>query len=89
MNFVWDPKKNIENIAKHGVSFDMAQKAFGDPSRKFVIDTKHSIIEKRYFCYAKIDGEIITVRFTLRAGNIRIIGAGFWREGKKIYYENS
>jgi hypothetical protein len=27
----------------------------------------------------------MTVRFTYRNGNIRIIGAGYWRKGKEIY----
>jgi hypothetical protein len=27
----------------------------------------------------------MTVRFTYRAGVIRIFGAGYWRKGKKIY----
>jgi len=28
---------------------------------------------------------ILTVRFTYRAGIIRIFGAGYWRKGKVIY----
>jgi uncharacterized protein len=28
---------------------------------------------------------VMTVRFTIRKQNIRIIGAAFWREGKKEY----
>ena len=33
-----------------------------------------------------IDGHgIITVRFTMRNENIRIIGAGYWREGRDKY----
>jgi hypothetical protein len=27
----------------------------------------------------------MTVRFTYRGNTIRIIGAGYWRKGKKIY----
>jgi uncharacterized protein len=31
---------------------------------------------------------VLTVRFTYRrGGTIRIIGAGYWRKGKKIYEE--
>lgn len=29
--------------------------------------------------------KIATVRFTPRKGRIRIIGAGFWRAGRKLY----
>jgi hypothetical protein len=31
----------------------------------------------------------LTVRFTYRSGVIRIIGAGYWRKGKKIYEAHS
>ena len=29
--------------------------------------------------------EFMTVRFTYRKNKIRIIGAGYWRKGKRIY----
>jgi uncharacterized DUF497 family protein len=31
MNFEWDEKKAVENLRKHGVSFDEATTVFGDP----------------------------------------------------------
>lgn len=31
----------------------------------------------------------LTVRFAYREGVIRIIGAGYWRRGKKIYEEQN
>ena len=62
-SFIWDPKKEAENIAKH------------------------SETESRLFCIGKVDGRIITVRFTYRYGLIRIYGAGYWRKGR-AYYES-
>jgi len=59
---------------------------FLDPKRKIVIDSKHSIVESRYYCIGKVGGKIITVRFTYRRGQVRIFGAGYWRKGK-MYYE--
>ena len=35
--------------------------------------------------FGKVKGGVMTVRFTFREGRIRIIGAGYWRKGKKIY----
>lgn len=32
--------------------------------------------------------KIVTVRFTQRGDAIRMIGAGYWRKGKKAYEEN-
>jgi len=86
MEFEWDEEKNRINIQKHGVSFYEAQEAFFDHNRIIAHDTRHSTHEeKRYFCYGKIQDRILTVRFTLRSKNIRIIGAGYWREGKTKY----
>lgn len=88
MTFIWDMNKSIKNVRKHGVSFETAQIAFFDEKRKIFKDQKHSEHEERYFCYGLVDGEILTVRFTIRKDSIRIIGAGYWRKGRKIYYEN-
>jgi uncharacterized protein len=88
MTFIWDMNKSIENVLKHGVDFEIAQKAFFDEKRKIFFDKQHSEQEKRYYCYGMVDGEILTVRFTIREDSIRIIGAGYWRKGRKIYYEN-
>jgi uncharacterized DUF497 family protein len=41
--------------------------------------------EQRYFCFGRIDDAVLTVRFTHRDGKIRIIGAGYWRKGRKLY----
>ena len=86
-SFEWDPAKNRENERKHGVTFFEAQAAFLDPNRVIAEDLKHSQKEKRYYCFgANEEGTgILTVRFTCRSGHIRIIGAGYWSEGKKVY----
>ena len=81
----WDENKNKVNIEKHGVSFNEAQQAFLDPSRVIAEDLNHSQIEKRYYCIGRVNEEVITVRFTYRDDKIRIIGAGYWRKGRKIY----
>ena len=88
MAFIWDMKKSIENVLKYGVSFENAQQVFFDEQRKIFIDEKHSEHEQRYFCLGRVGGEILTVRFTIRGEDIRIIGAGFWRKGRKMYHEN-
>ena len=88
MTFEWDENKNAENIRKHKVSFAKAQDTFFDVNRMILEDIKHSGSEKRYFCIGKTDEGILTVRFTIRGQNIRIFGAGYWRQGKKLYEEH-
>jgi len=85
MRFEWDENKNLENIEKHKVSFEIAQEAFFDKKRIIVNDRKHSKKEERFFCIGNDGSGIVTVRFTMRNGNIRIIGAGYWREGRYKY----
>jgi uncharacterized DUF497 family protein len=90
MDFEWNDSKNTVNISKHGLSFYVAQEAFFDENRVILIDKIHSSTEKRYFCIGKTSkGSIATVRFTKRNGHIRIIGAGYWRKGKKIYEQHN
>lgn len=87
MGFEWDELKNQHNLEKHQISFEEAQEAFMDSNRLILKDEKHSQMEDRYFCLWIVEGRIATVRFTVRGKTIRIIGAGYWREGKKLYEE--
>lgn len=88
-SFEWDESKNQENVKKHGVDFQIAQYAFADPKLVIAEDLEHSQKEKRFYCFGKVKGGVLTVRFTYRDNSIRIIGAGFWRKGKKIYEETN
>jgi uncharacterized DUF497 family protein len=85
-SFVWDEEKETDNIRKHGVDFTVATRAFKDTNRKVYTDSKHKKHEERFFCIGKVEGKIVTVRFTYRHGKIRIFGAGYWRKGR-WYYE--
>ena len=87
--FEWDDVKSAVNSVKHGVSFDEAQLAFLDPYRLIYEDIKHSEEEKRFYCFGKVEHLVMTVRYTHRAHIIRIIGAGYWRSGRKIYEEEN
>jgi uncharacterized DUF497 family protein len=90
-DFEWDESKDADNLIKHGVSFREAQRAFLDGNRVIAKDLNHSSKEDRYFCFGKDREEkgILTVRFAYRNQRIRIIGAGYWRRGKKIYEQNN
>ena len=84
-HFQWDEAKARKNAEKHGVTFEMAQHAFLDPCRVIAEDMEHSHSENRFYCIGKVGEGILTVRFTYRNGAIRIIGAGYWRKGKRLY----
>jgi uncharacterized DUF497 family protein len=84
-DFEWDSAKDELNQKKHGVSFAMAQLAFLDSNRIILEDLEHDNKEKRFYCLGRVSEGIMTVRFTYRNNKIRIIDAGYWRKGKKIY----
>jgi uncharacterized DUF497 family protein len=87
--FEWDEEKDKENQAKHSVPFSTAQHAFFDPRRVIAEDVRHSSEEERFYCIGRVGDGIMTVRFTYRENVIRIIGAGYWRKGRKIYEEQN
>ena len=88
-SFEWDPGKDAANQRKHGVSLAEAQAAFLDSSRVIARDASHSHAEPRYYCFGRVADGILTVRFTYRGSVVRIIGAGYWRRGKRIYEAHS
>lgn len=83
--FVWDQAKEEDNIRKHGIDFTTAAYVFCDPERRIVKDEQHSHSELRYYCVGRVGDLVITVRFTYRGQRIRIIGAGSWRKGRRLY----
>ena len=85
--FEWDQSKDEENRRKHGVAFAEAQLAFKDPHCVIARDLNHSGEEERFYCFGKIAGHVMTVRFSYRSGLVRIFGAGYWRKGRKAYEE--
>ena len=90
MSFEWDEKKNRQNQRKHGVPFEIAQKAFLDEKRIIARDTEHSTDnEQRYYYFGDVGDGILTVRFTYRNDSVRILGAGYWRKGKRAYEQKT
>ena len=89
MRFVWDQRKEAANLAKHGVAFGEAQRAFDDPHAVVAFDPQHSgPRELRWWLLGKVGSRVMLVRYTHRAGGaVRIIGAGYWKIGKELYEE--
>jgi len=46
--FDWDPRKAQSNVRKHGITFEEASTAFGDPLSLLMPDPDHSLDEERY-----------------------------------------
>lgn len=89
--FEWDIRKELENIAKHRITFGTAIEIFSDPKVIHLEDEGHSSVENRFYAVGKtLKGEVVTVRYTTRGNVIRIFGAAKWRKWRKYYErENS
>ena len=76
MRFEWDPEKARRNVAKHGVSFEEAATAFGDPLSLTILDPDHSEEEDRFILLGQTyAGRLVVVVHTDRGENIRVISA--------------
>lgn len=62
-DFEWDSRKDAANRLKHGVPFVVAQIASADRRRVIAEDTQHSGQEKRWFCFGRVAGGVLTVKF--------------------------
>jgi uncharacterized DUF497 family protein len=89
VKFEWDREKEGANLAKHGVDFSLVPKAFADPQRIFIRYPGLESAESRWQLVGFDGLGILTVRFTLRSGWVRVIGAGYWRKQKKIYEQEN
>jgi len=85
LEFEWDDLKNVRNILKHDLSFEVAESVFLDNGRIVLPDERHSLDEDRFLCIGETGEGIATVCFTVRKEKIRIISAGYWRKGRRRY----
>lgn len=89
MMFEWDENKNQSNIAKHGVSFEEAQKIFNSPVLS-MIDNREEYGETREISIGIIGYTVIlTVVHTDREGNCRIISARKSKKKEREKYEKA
>jgi len=76
MQFEWDSRKAEYNILKHGISFEEATTAFGDPLSLTRFDPDHSTDEDRFLVLGATQrGRLVVVSHTHRGGKIRLISA--------------
>ena len=60
MRFEWDPAKAVSNIAKHGVSFTLAQEVWDDPLH-VVVPERVVDGEERWQAFGMVDGVTLLV----------------------------
>jgi uncharacterized DUF497 family protein len=89
-SFQWDDDKAAQNYAAHGVTFEAAREAFGDPFALDWPDESEAYGEARYITIGMAEGRLLFVAYTLRGDAVRIISArgaeGY--ERRKYHEEN-
>jgi len=89
MDFKWDPDKARRNAAKHGVTFDEASTAFGDPLSLTIDDPDHSHGEQRLLLLGETySGRLVVVAHLAEGETIRIISARIAERHERRTYEN-
>jgi uncharacterized DUF497 family protein len=86
----WDPDKERENRARHGVGFDDAQEAILDRLSRRWPDTEHSLEEPRSIVIGESTrGRLLFVVVTTDAeGKMRIISARRATKRERHAYED-
>ena len=89
VKFVWDPRKDLENRAKHGVAFTEASTVFDDSDATTIDDPDHSIGERRYLTtgYSRQQRLLIVSHTEETDDLIRIIGARRATNAERYTYE--
>lgn len=88
--FEWDNRKATENQIKHGISFDEASTAFGDPLSLTMYDPLHSEEEDRFIIIGRsIKTRLLVIVHTERDNYIRLISARKATNKERSYYENN
>jgi hypothetical protein len=71
--FEWDDAKDAQNIADHGVTFELARSAFDDPNWMDFDDPDPD--EERYNRICMLGGQLYVINYTERGIRTRIISA--------------
>ena len=90
LTFEWDRGKALANLKKHGITFEEASTAFGDPLSMTIPDPEHSVDEERLILLgqSRYGGNLLVVVHTEVNDHIQIISARrATRQEKKTYEE--
>jgi len=77
LEFEWDPRKAVGNLAKHAVSFEEAATVFGDPLGRTINDPRHSADDEERYVILGLSRvqRLLAVMFAEHREAIHIISA--------------
>lgn len=86
--FEWDDSKATGNERKHGIDFAEATTVFEDPAALVRGDEWHSVGEERFLATGlSTTRRLLTVSYTMRGDNTRIISARLATPAETHEYE--
>lgn len=87
-NFEWNHRKAETNRRKHGVTFEEAMTAFGDPLSLNMPDPDHSESEERFIVMGQSDRyRLLVVSYADIGNRTRIISARMATRSERYDYE--
>ncbi len=66
-------RRQDENVARHGVTFEAAREAFKDPFALDWLDDSEDYSEDRFAAVRMTEGRLVFIAYTMRGESIRII----------------
>jgi uncharacterized DUF497 family protein len=89
MEFRWDPKKNRENVRKHGLDFADAPEVFRGPLIALP-DIRQDYGEERWIAIGNIRGLVVAIAFaTVNPETIRVISLRKANKYERTQYEKA
>ena len=89
MQFEWDEDKNISNLFKHSVDFHQAIEVFSDENKIVSVDDRSDYGEQRIKVVGKSMDLMLSVIYTVRDTNYRIISARSASRKERADYNNN
>ena len=86
MRFEWDENKRQGNLRDHGIDFERAKEIWQGPVLEVPSSQRHQS-EERFLAIGQSKGRFITVVFTWRGKNRRIISARIARRSERENYQ--
>jgi len=87
LSFEYDENKSKQNLAKHGIDFDVAQSLWDDPNM-LELPSKKATTEIRFLVIGTINHKHWSAIITYRGKNIRIISVRRSRIDEVNFYES-
>jgi uncharacterized DUF497 family protein len=87
VEFEWDPAKEATNVEKHGITFGDAATVFDDPFHLTEDSSKPEYGEERSIAIGLVAGRVVTVVYTDREEQRRIISARRSRANEQRRYD--